>query len=219
MVTSIARRVFGSLPPNACVELHDLAQSGLLGLVRAGRCYDPATAVPFALYARYRIEGEILDSLRREDLAPRRLRRWQKQVSAARQELMAILHRDPTEEEICERLIVSLGEMRSRGLVLSRTHPNAPAAIEETQQADPTGGPDDLCERQQMREVLDRLIDGLSPRYRKVIRLHYGGHMTLKQIGAEMGVNESRVSQMHRSALQMMGSMLKESGISSPAHL
>jgi RNA polymerase sigma factor FliA len=222
LVDSIARRVYGSLPPNTCLELHDLAQSGLLGLVSAGRCYDPETAVPFSIYARYRIEGEILDSLRRQDLAPRRLRRWQKQVSTARQELAANLHREPTDEELCDRLMISLAEMRNRSLALSQTRPAA-SAVEDTRQPDPASnpdaGPDHICERRQLREVLDRLIDSLAPRYQQVIRLHYCRHMTLKEIGGEMGVHESRVSQMHRSALEAMGRMLKESGISSPAHL
>ncbi|HLM99440.1 MAG TPA: sigma-70 family RNA polymerase sigma factor [Bryobacteraceae bacterium] len=223
LVDSIARRVYGSLPPNTCLELHDLAQSGLLGLVSAGRCYDPETAVPFSIYARYRIEGEILDSLRRHDLAPRRLRRWQKQVSAARQELAGNLHREPTDEELCDRLMISLAEMRNRSLALSQTRPAASAAVEDTRQPDlassPDAGPDHICERRQLREVLDRLIDSLAPRYQQVIRSHYCRHMTLKEIGGEMGVHESRVSQMHRSALEAMGRMLKESGISSPAHL
>ena len=223
LVDSIARRVYGSLPPNACLELPDLAQSGLLGLVSAGRCYDPGTDVPFSIYARYRIEGEILDSLRRHDLAPRRLRRWQKQVTAARQELAATLHREPTEEELCDRLMISLVEMRSRSLALSRTRPVPSPADEERSRPDPASGPDSspdhISERRRLREVLDRLIDSLSPRYQQVIRLHYCRHMTMKEIGAEMGVHESRVSQMHRSALEDMGRMLKESGICSPAHL
>lgn len=223
LVDSIARRVYGSLPPNTCLELPDLAQSGLLGLVSAGRCYNPGTAVPFSIYARYRIEGEILDSLRRHDLAPRRLRRWQKQVSSARQELAATLHREPTEEELCDRLMISLVEMRSRSLALSRTRSVPPPADGERSQPDPASGPDTgpdhICERRQLREVLDRLIDSLTPRQQQVIRLHYCCHMTMKDIGAEMGVHESRVSQMHRSALEAMGRMLKESGICSPAHL
>lgn len=223
LVDSIARRVYGSLPPNACLELHDLAQSGLLGLVRAGRCYDPGTAVPFSIYARYRIEGEILDSLRRHDLAPRRLRRWQKQVSVARRELAVTLHREPTDEELCDRLMISLVEMRSRSLALSRTRPAATPADENSRQPDPVSapdaGPDHICERRQLREVLDRLIDSLPPRYQHVIRLHYCRHLTMKEIGEQMGVHESRVSQMHRSALESMGRMLKESGICSPAQI
>lgn len=223
LVDSIARRVYGSLPPNACLELPDLAQSGLLGLVSAGRCYDPETSVPFSIYARYRIEGEILDSLRRHDLAPRRLRRWQKQVSAARRELAATLHREPTEEEVCDRLMISLVEMRSRSLALSCTRPAPSPGAEQSPRPDPASGPDTgpdyICERRQLREVLDRLIDSLSPRHQQVIRLHYCRHMTMKEIGEEMGVHESRVSQMHRNALEAMGRMLKESGICSPAQI
>ena len=202
----------GALPASACVELHDLAQSGLLGLVSAGRNYDASAAVPFSIYARYRIEGEMLDSLRRQDLAPRKLRRWQKQVSAARQELTASLQRLPTEEELCDRLMVSAVEMRNRTLELSRTNAPLSAKSDGSEMADPASGPetdpDHICSQRQLREVLDRLIDDLPARHQQVIRLHYCQHMTMKEIG---------VSQMHRSALQAMGRALKDSGICSPA--
>ena len=221
LVDSIARRVHGALPPNACVELHDLAQSGLLGLVSAGRGYDAGTSVPFPVYARYRIEGEILDSLRRDDLAPRKLRRWQKQVSAARQQLAAALKREPTEEELCDRLMISAVEMRSRNLVLSRTKVRFPQASEDGEAPDPASGrdtdPDYICSQRQLRDMLDRVIENLPARHQQVIRLHYCRHMTMKAIAVEMGVNDSRVSQMHRSALQAMACILKESGICSPA--
>jgi RNA polymerase sigma factor for flagellar operon FliA len=221
LVDSIARRVHGALPPNACVELHDLAQSGLLGLVSAGRGYDPATSVPFSVYARYRIEGEILDSLRRQDLAPRKLRRWQKEVSAARQQLAAVLKREPTEEELCDRLMISAVEMRSRSLVLSRTKLRCTPASDDSALPDRASGrdtdPDYICSQRQLRDMLDRLIENLPPRHQQVIRWHYGRHMSMKAIAVHMGVNDSRVSQMHRSALQAMACMLKESRIYSPA--
>jgi len=220
MVNSIARRVYGALPPDAGVELHDLAQSGLLGLVSAGRGYDPGTSVPFSVYARYRIEGEILDSLRRQDLAPRKLRRWQKQVSAARQQLAAALKREPTEEELCERLMISAVEMRSRSLALSQTKLRR-SASEDGAAPDPASGrdtdPDYICSQRQLRDLLDRLIENLPVRHRHVIRMHYCAHMSIKAIAVEMGVNDSRVSQIHRSALQAMGCTLRESGICSPA--
>jgi RNA polymerase sigma factor for flagellar operon FliA len=225
LVESIARRVYGALPPNACVELHDLAQSGVLGLVNAGRGYDPGTAVPFSIYARYRIQGEILDSLRRHDLAPRKLRRWQKQVRVARQELIGTLKREPTEEELCDRLMVSAVEMRSRNLALSQTR--APSSSATTTKGDerpdpasgPETGPDHICAQRQLREVLDRLIDSLPARHQQVIRLHYCRQLPMKEIAGALGVHESRVSQMHRSSLQAMGRMLRRYGISSPAYL
>jgi len=219
MVESIARRLHGSLPENAGVELHDLAQSGLLGLVSAGRCYDPSAAVPFSVYARYRIEGEMLDSLRRQDVAPRKLRRWQKQVSEARRRLAATLHREPTEDELCDRLMVSMVEMRGRAEELNRTQP--PRRIDDEREVDPISGPetdpDRMCAQRQLRELLDSLIGALPERYQHVIRMHYSAHMTIKEISSKMGVNESRVSQIHRTALGTMGRKLKQFGISSPA--
>ena len=221
LVDCIARRVYGALPPNARVELHDLAQSGVLGLVSAGRGYDPATTVPFAIYARCRIEGEMLDSLRRADVAPRRLRRWQKHVNGARRELTAALDREPTEEELCERLMITAAEMRNHNVVMSRVTPPALTERQDGEALDPASGPetdpDHICSQNQLREVLDRLIERLPARHQQVVRQRYGRHMTLKEIGHGMGVRESRVSQMLRSALQAMGRMLKESGISSAA--
>jgi RNA polymerase sigma factor for flagellar operon FliA len=221
LVDSIARRVHNALPPDACVELHDLAQSGLLGLVSASRGYDPGTSVPFSVYARYRIEGEILDSLRRHDLAPRKLRRWQKQVSSARQQLAAALKREPTEEELCDRLMISAVEMRSRTLVLSRTKLRSSSPSEDNAAPDPASGrdtdPDYICSQRQLRDVLDRLIENLPARHQQVIRLYYCRQMSMKAIAVDLGVNDSRVSQMHKSALQAMACMLRESGICSPA--
>lgn len=221
LVDAIARRVHSALPSDACVELHDLAQSGFVGLVSASRGYDPATAVPFSVYARYRIEGEILDSLRRHDLAPRKLRRWQKEVSAARQQLAAALKREPTEEELCDRLMISAVEMRSRTLVLSRTKVRSSSPSEDGLETDPASGrdtdPDYICSQRQLRDVLDRLIENLPARHQQVIRLYYSRHMSMKAIAVDLGVNDSRVSQMHKSALQAMACMLRESGICSPA--
>jgi RNA polymerase sigma factor for flagellar operon FliA len=223
LVQSIARRMYGSLPPNTFLELHDLTQSGLLGLVNAGRCYDPTTAVSFSTYARYRIEGEILDSLRRNDHVSRRLRRWQKQVSTARQQLAAELNRKPTEEELCDRLMVSAGELRSGDLALRDatalgSHA-APDDLSSLPASSRSTEPDHICSQRQLREVLDRLIEGLPPRRQQVIRLYYRQHMTVKDIGVALGVKESRASQIHRSALRAMAKTLKDSGISSAADL
>src|SRR5208282_2013432 len=125
--------------------------------------------------------------------------------------------------ELCERLMISAAEMRSRSLALSWTQPLASASRPEGETADPASGPDTdpdyICAHRQLCEVLDRLIADLPARSQKVIRLHYDRHMTLKEIGSEMGVQESRVSQMHRGALAAMGRMLKHSGICSPAHI
>lgn len=223
LVESIARRLHGSLPPNALFELHDLAQTGVVGLVSAGRSYDPAAAVPFSVYARYRIEGEILDSLRRHDPAPRNVRRWQKQVSAACEELAATLKRQPTEEELCERLMVSCEELRSRNLDLNGTTAPAPLNSRDGRSCDPASRPDthpdQICAQRQLSKLLDRLIESLPVRRRRVIELHYRGHMSMKEVAGILGVTESRASQIHRSALGAMARMLKDSGITSTADI
>jgi RNA polymerase sigma factor for flagellar operon FliA len=221
LVHSIARRVHAAIPVNARVELHDLAQSGLLGLVSAGRSYSPETAVPFGIYARYRIEGEILDYLRRHDPAPRKLRRWQKQATAARRELTDTLKRQPTEEELCHRLMVTAVEMRSNDVALSHLPSGSAWEPDRNEPYDPAccteAHPDRICSRQQQREVLGRLIADLPVRYQQVIRLYYCRHIRMKEIARTLGVSDSRASQMHRRALQTMGRMLRNAGISSAA--
>jgi RNA polymerase sigma factor for flagellar operon FliA len=111
--------------------------------------------------------------------------------------------------------------MRNRNLALSRTTTPAAVAGGGNQPLDPASGPDSdpdhLCSQRQLREMLDKLINNLPARHQQVIRFHYCRHMTMKEIGGELGVNESRVSQMHRSALTAMGRMLNEYGICSPA--
>jgi RNA polymerase sigma factor FliA len=224
LVESIARRMYGSLPPNTLLELHDLTQSGLLGLVNAGRCYDPTTTVSFSTYARYRIEGEILDTLRRNDHVSRRMRRWQKQVSAARQQLAAELNRKPTEEELCDRLMVSLGELRTgdlawTGATTFGSHAAPDQDLSSLPANSPSTDPDHICSQRQLRAVLDRLIESLPPRYQQVIQLYYRQHKTVKDIGVALCVKESRASQIHRSALRAMAKTLRDSGISSSAYL
>lgn len=220
MVESIARRVHRGIPPNSGLDHDDLTQAGFLGLLIASRCYDPAMAVPFWVYAQYRVRGEILDSLRRHDSAPRSLRRWQKKLTTARTDLAGALHRNPTEEELCDRLVVSTVEMRSRRLALRQTQG---AALKDEMHrgtgpeaaSGPETDPNHLCAQRQVRKVLHRLINGLPTRQRLVILQHYTQHKTMKEIGAVLGVNESRVSQMHQNALRRMERWLKNSGICS----
>lgn len=111
--------------------------------------------------------------------------------------------------------------MRSRNLALNHATPATHCAGPGDESPDPASSPDThpdhICSRRQLRELLDRLIERLPARHKQVIRLHYERHMTMKEIGTDMSVNESRVSQIHRSALQAMGRRLRESGISSPA--
>ncbi|HEY7336598.1 MAG TPA: FliA/WhiG family RNA polymerase sigma factor [Bryobacteraceae bacterium] len=221
LVRAIAVRVHGNLPVH--VDLDDLIHAGILGLFDAAGKYDPVKRVVFASYAKHRIRGAILDSLRQLDWASRDMRRRRKREEAVTHDLTVQLERAPTEAEVAEKLGVELDrwrvmklDMQSAGLI------SASARSSEGQElpapdfpADPESRPDSICSRRQLRSALGDAMRTLPERYRKVVLLYYTKEMTMKEIGGLMGVNESRVSQIHRSALDKMAVVLQSNGITS----
>ena len=225
LVRAIAIRVHESLPVH--VEMDDLIHAGVLGLISAVEKYDDSKNVSLQAYAKHRIKGAILDSLRQLDWASRDLRKRQKQMDEAAHELAAQLGRAPTESELAREMGVSLDKWRKMSLDL-RNIAVAPAPPPNTEQernymeefpATPEMRPDSMCERSQMRLTLDRAIGTLPERYQKVVFLYYTNEMTMKEIGDVLGVNESRVSQIHKTALKRMAVALRSEGISSAAAL
>jgi RNA polymerase sigma factor for flagellar operon FliA len=220
LVRAIAVRVHENLPVH--VELDDLVHAGILGLFDAAKKYNPAKKVAFAAYAKHRIKGAILDSLRQLDWASRDLRRRHKQIEAVTRDLAAVLHRNPTETEIAEKLGVGaerwrqmMMDLRNVGLVSASgrgDHDDLPAPEFP---AEPETQPDHMCARQQMRAYLQQAMETLPERYRKVVVLYYTNNLTMKEIGGILGVNESRVSQIHKSALEKMAAALEAVGIHS----
>lgn len=221
LVKAIAIRVHESLPVH--VELDDLVHAGILGLFDAATKYDPSKQVAFSSYAKHRIKGAILDSLRQLDWASRDLRRRHKQVEQVTRDLCALLQRNPTEDELAARMGVDVTrwrqmamELRTVGMVSSSARPNdnedAPApefpAREDNQ-------PDSMCARQQLRSKLEVAMQCLPDRYKKVVVMYYSNEMTMKEIGGVLGINESRVSQIHKSALEKMATALQTAGITS----
>ena len=221
LVRAIAIRVHESLPVH--VELDDLIHAGVLGLIGAVEKFDASKNVSLQAYAKHRIKGAILDSLRQLDWASRDLRRRQKQVDEAAQELASELGRAPTETELARSMGVSLDKWRKMTLEL-RNIAVAPAPPQHAEQgrdyieefpATPEMRPDCMCERSQMRITLERAIGTLPERYQKVVFLYYTNELTMKEIGDVLGVNESRVSQIHKTALKRMAVALKSEGIQS----
>lgn len=221
LVKAIAVRVHENLPVH--VDMDDLVHAGVLGLFDAATKYNPDKKVIFSSYAKHRIKGAILDSLRQLDWASRDLRRRHKQLEAVTRELSCVLQRAPTEAELAERLGVDVErwrqmmiDLRNVGLVSasarSSDHEDLPApdfpGKPETQ-------PDNMCARRQMRTVLSTAMETLPERYQKVVLLYYTNEMTMKEIGGVLGINESRVSQIHKSALEKMHAVLQSSGIQS----
>jgi RNA polymerase sigma factor for flagellar operon FliA len=221
LVKAIAVRVHENLPVH--VDLDDLIHAGVLGLFDAATKFDPEKQVAFSSYAKHRIRGSILDSLRQLDWASRDLRRRHKQLEAATRELAATLQRTPTEAEIAQHLGVDTDrwrqmmiDMRTAGLVSASTRANDNDDLPAPDfPSDPEMQPDHMCARQQLRSVLAVAMKCLPERYKKVVTLYYTNEMTMKEIGGVLGINESRVSQIHKSALEKMNVALQGAGIHS----
>jgi len=222
LVKAIAIRVYENLPVR--VDLDDLVHAGVLGLFDAVAKYDASKNVAFQSYAKHRIKGAILDSLRQLDWASRDLRHRQKQVEALTRELTTKLGRQPNESEMAEAMGVSLerwrrmvSEMRTMGLVRVSTSPDGEHEQAPEVAARPDSRPDRICEHRELASTLARAIGKLPARYQKVVFLYYTNEMTMKEIGEAIGVNESRVSQIHKTALKKMATVLQGEGIRSAA--
>jgi RNA polymerase sigma factor for flagellar operon FliA len=222
LVKAIAIRVHENLPVH--VDVDDLVHSGVLGLFDAASKYNPDKQVAFSSYAKHRIKGAILDSLRQLDWASRDMRRRHKQVEAATRELAATLQRNPTEAEIAQKLGIDqerwrsmMLDLRNVGLVSASTRANESEDLPAPDfPCKPESHPDSICSREQLRGVLGVAMKTLPERYQKVVSLYYSGEMTMKEIGGILGINESRVSQIHKAALEKMQVVLQSNGITSP---
>jgi RNA polymerase sigma factor FliA len=220
LVKAIAVRVHENLPVH--VDVDDLFHAGVLGLFDAASKYNPDKKVAFSAYAKHRIKGAILDSLRQLDWASRDQRKRQKQIESTTRDLTAKLGRVPMESEVAETMgydtekwrRVSM-EMRMVGLLSASSRPVSDQATNLAPEfpARVDSQPDRMCEHEQLRTTLARAVSTLPERYQKVVVLYYTKEMTMKEIGDMMGVNESRVSQIHKSALAKMAGALRSEGI------
>jgi RNA polymerase sigma factor for flagellar operon FliA len=221
LVKAIAVRVHENLPVH--VEVDDLVHAGILGLFDAASKFNPEKQVVFSSYAKHRIKGAILDSLRQLDWASRDMRRRHKQVEAATRDLSATLQRTPTEAEIADKLGMDVDrwrtmmlDLRNVGLVSASTRSNENDDLPAPDfPSNPDTQPDSICAREQLRSVLGVAMKTLPERYQKVVSLYYTNEMTMKEIGGVLGINESRVSQIHKSALEKMQVALQANGIKS----
>jgi RNA polymerase sigma factor for flagellar operon FliA len=221
LVKAIAVRVHENLPVH--VDLDDLVHAGILGLFDAVNKYDPDKQVAFSSYAKHRIKGAILDSLRQLDWASRDLRRRHKQVEAATRDLTAQLQRTPTDAEVAQKLGVEedrwrqmMVDLRNVGLISASTRGHEGDDLPPPDfPSNPCFQPDVICAREQMRDMLSDAMHTLPERYQKVVTLYYRNEMTMKEIGGILGINESRVSQIHKSALEKMAAALELAGITS----
>ncbi len=221
LVKTIALSIQKSIP--AHVELDDLIHSGMAGLFDAATKYSEEKETSFRTYAQYRIRGAILDGLRRLDCASRDLRKRFKKVQAAIQSLTNQLGRTPAESEIAATLGIECSELRAWNVDFRALAPSTPRTRDEQDSpapeapATPAHNPDQIFARHQLRLKLKVAMLSLPVRHREVVELYYEGERTMREIGEIMGVNESRISQIHKSALSQMQKTLSANGMTSCA--
>ena len=198
------------------IEYDDLASYGIFGLMDAVDKFDPSKNVKFETYASLRIRGSIIDSIRKNDWVPRTLRQRNKQFDLVYTQLEDALGRSPTEQELADKLNLSITETRElirKSSVISLVslddylegHYEAAFPGFLTSQAET---PEEHIDKQELHNMLVESIEKLSEKEKKVVSLYYFDELTLKEISVVMGVSESRVSQIHSKAILRLGARL-----------
>jgi RNA polymerase sigma factor for flagellar operon FliA len=209
------------------VDIEDLVSAGVVGLMDAFSKFDPVKKVQFRSYAQFRVRGAILDSLRTLDWSPRELRRKGRAVEEAIRGLTARVGRAPGEAEVAAELALSLEEYQQllgdlKGLEIGTLHIEHNEDSGEEELAYVPGRPDEdplfRCLRGEMEDRLAEAIQKLPDRERLVMTLYYFEEMTMREIGLALGVVESRVSQIHASAVVHMRAGLKDLAASGSIH-
>ncbi len=217
-VRYIARRIHDRMPSQ--VPLEDLVHAGVLGLIDAVGKFNPGKNVQLKSYAKFRIRGAILDSLREMDWSPRSLRRQARRIEEAHRDLKLFLGRAASEPELAAELGMRLEDFQHlvgelRGLDLGSLQ----AEFAEGQYEDNVVGnrpgsaekdPFFLCLDEEMKSLVAFALEGLGEKERQVLTRYYLDELTMREVGEALGVGESRVSQIHSVALVRLRARLKE---------
>src|SRR5262245_19667366 len=209
-VEGLARRMAASMPNS--IDICDLMQDGVLGLIDAAHRFDEERGIKFETFAERRVRGAMIDALRR-DAWPRGVRRQRRELDAAREALRRELGHEPSladlaarvgsDEKRLSRTIVRINTSESTSPLATGDHMDERSLPPALVPSEPDA-PDTAYEKTETRERVRAAIQSLPWRERKVIGLYYYGEVTMKQIGAEIGVNESRVSQLHARAIRRL---------------
>ena len=214
LVNRIAHKVTSYLRPPLSFE--DLVSAGTVGLVKAVRDYDASHGAGFKTYAYIRIKGAILDELRSASMLPASLNRQLKEVMELSRRITERTGTAPTDEELAVAQGVSPDEIfqlldsarAQRFVSLSASEQDGPS-LDESLPAREAVGPDHQLERAELVEKLTEAISQLDTRRRQTIVLYYQQHLTMKQIAEVLKITESRVSQLHASALFSLSATLR----------
>jgi len=209
-VEALARRMAATMPHS--IDLSDLVQDGVIGLIDAAERFDEKRGIKFETFAERRVRGAMIDALRK-DAWPRGVRRVRRELEAAREKLRLALGHEPSLADLAAAVGSDekrLGKTIVRINTIESTSPlSCGDNVDEAQlpavfvPAEPER-PDHAYERGEVRNRVRTAIETLPARERRVICLYYYEEVTMKEIGAELGVNESRVSQLHARALRRL---------------
>jgi RNA polymerase sigma factor for flagellar operon FliA len=218
-VEALARRMAASMPNS--IDVGDLVQDGVLGLIDAAHRFDEGRGIKFETFAERRVRGAMIDALRR-DAWPRGVRRQRRELEAAREELRRELGHEPSiadlavkvgsDEKRLGRTIVRINTIESTSPLATGEHFDGSALPAALVPSEPDS-PHSAYEKLETRDRVRAAIQSLPWREGKVIGLYYYGEVTMKQIGAEIGVNESRVSQLHARAIRRLRDALGQLGL------
>ena len=209
-VEALARRMASTMPHS--IDISDLVQDGVIGLIDAAHRFDDSRGIKFETFAERRIRGAMIDALRK-DAWPRGVRRVRRELEAAREKLRASLGHEPSLADLAQAVGSDekrLGKTIVRINTIESTSPFSSAEnVDESQlpavlvPAEPER-PDMQYERDEVTARVRHAIASLPAREQRVIALYYYNEVTMKDIGAELGVNESRVSQLHARAIRRL---------------
>ncbi len=215
LVQSIASKIKRRLP--AHVEVEDLVQTGMIGLLEASRRYDSSRMVDFSSYANSRITGAILDELRKWDTCSRQDRKTGREIEDAKQRIRSKKGQEPSREQIAEAVGLGLVEYdRTLQRLESGKQSTVRTAEQESDPADEINqlpskdeSPYDTCSKREDFRLLRKYVNKLKPRYREVLEMYYFEDLGLKQIGARLGVGEARISQIHKAAISELRQLVE----------
>lgn len=214
LVKRIAHHLLLRMP--ASVQVDDLIQSGMIGLLEAARKYDVTKGASFETYAGIRIRGSMLDEVRKGDWAPRSVHRKSRKVAEAIKAIESRTGKDAKDKDIANEMSIDLNAYYT---ILQDASGSRLFSFDDVMEGDDSAielavgelpGPCDGLQRDSFKRHLARAIDGLPEREKLVLALYYDEELNLKEIGEVIGVSESRVSQIHSQAAMRLRARLVE---------